>query len=246
MVDDACLDIVRAGDKDTFLATLFAPEAVQPHLMALHAFAIEVARIPLLVSEPQIGEIRLQWWADTLAAIATGDMQSHPVAKALSETVRLHTLPVAPLQSLIEARRFDLYADVLPDLTAVEAYFGETRSILFQLSCMILQPEMAVRAAAASGFAGVAFGLARSLIDPVRVQKFLPPGTTPEALAVLADRRLSEARAAMAGLPAALFPAFMPLAVTPLYLAAARAGKSTVAPWRRQWQIWKSARREKI
>ena len=53
MAEQSCLDMVRAGDKDMFLATLFAPEAAQPHLFALHAFAIEVARIPHLVSEAQ-------------------------------------------------------------------------------------------------------------------------------------------------------------------------------------------------
>ena len=39
-----CFDLVRSHDKDRFLATLFAPESQQPHLLALYAFSLEIAR----------------------------------------------------------------------------------------------------------------------------------------------------------------------------------------------------------
>jgi phytoene synthase len=242
--ENSCLSVVRAGDKDVFLATLFAPETAQPHLLALHAFSIEVARVPYLVSEPQIGEIRLQWWADTLAAIATGEAQSHPVAQSLADTVKLHNLPIASLQTLIEAHRFDLYADAMPDVTTLEFYFGETQSVLFQLASMILHPPSAAAAATASGLAGVAFGLARALLDPEISRRLLPVNATRENLLALAEKRLVEARDAISQLPIQLRPAFLPLSVASLYLAAAQAGKTSVPQWRRQWRIWRSARQE--
>ncbi len=83
----ACRETVRLGDKDHYLALLFAPEVLQPPLFALAAFTTELARIPSLVSESPIGEIRLQWWADTLAAMESGEGGSHPVAQAMAETV---------------------------------------------------------------------------------------------------------------------------------------------------------------
>lgn len=246
MAEQNCLDIVRAGDKDIFLATLFAPEIAQPHLFALHAFAVEVARIPRLVSEAQIGEIRLQWWADTLDAIAKGEAQSHPVAKALADAIQQHSLPIAPLLTLVEARRFDLYADAMPDVTAMEAYFGETQSVLFQLACLVLNPTAAPKAAMSAGFAGVAFGLSRALLAAETTAKILPTSTSREALLTLAETRFSEARAAISALTSDLLPAFLPLAIVPLNLAAAKCGAPSVSQWRKQWQLWRAARREVI
>lgn len=243
---DTAMEIVRAGDKDMFLATLFAPEVAQPHLFAVMALAVEVARIPQLVSDVQIGEIRLQWWADTLESIGNGETQSHPVAVALTETVKVHSLPLAPLQALVEARRFDLYADVMPDQTAVEAYFGEIQAVLFQLGCMILAPEVAPAAATASGLSGVGFGLARSLTQPDKVTKLTSPQQSREDLMVLAEKRLAEANDAVAGLPRQLFPAFLPLSIAGLYLNAAKQGRTNVPQWRRQWRLWRAARTETV
>ena len=42
----ACADLVRAGDPDRFAAAMLAPVAKRGPLMALHAFALEIARAP--------------------------------------------------------------------------------------------------------------------------------------------------------------------------------------------------------
>jgi 15-cis-phytoene synthase len=237
---ETCQDIVRSGDKDTFLSILFAPAETQPHLFALHAFVVEVARIPQLVSEPQIGEIRLQWWADTLTSISQGIAQDHPVAKALAETIAAHTLPIAPLAAHVEARRFDLYADKLPSLNDLEGHCGEIRSALFQLACTILDPVAAPQAAEASGLAGVAFEISRCMLSPA-AGKWVPEGSSVADVLELAERRRAEAALAIAKLPASLRPVFLPQALVPLYLNYARAGKFSVPQWRRQWRLWRAA-----
>src|SRR5471032_2107824 len=61
-----CEQLVRTGDKDRFLATLFAPEKYRRALFALYAFNLEVARVREIAREPMPGEVRLQWWADVL------------------------------------------------------------------------------------------------------------------------------------------------------------------------------------
>ena len=40
-----CENLVRAGDKDRWLASLFAPADPRAHLHALYAFNLEVARV---------------------------------------------------------------------------------------------------------------------------------------------------------------------------------------------------------
>ena len=239
-----CFELVRQADKDRFLAALFAPEAVQPHLMALYAFNIEVARIREMVSDPKLGEIRLAWWRDTIAGLFDGKPAEHPVAQALAPAIKAGSLPMQPFLGLIEGRQFDLYDDPMPTMGDLEGYLGETSSAIIQLAALILAGPQARTLAEAAGLAGVAYGLTgllRSLpVQRARGQCYVPKdflarqGLTPaewlsgrekQKTAVViselcdhAARRLGEARvAAGAGLGAAL-PAFLPASLTELYL----------------------------
>ncbi len=245
--DTYCRGLVRAHDKDRFLATLFAPEKAQPHLFALYAFNLEVARIRNLVSEPHIGLIRQQWWRDTLEGIYSGSVVDHPAAQALAHAIAAGRLPVAPLRDLVIAREFDLYADPMPDVTALEAYLGETSSALIQLAAMILDPTEARRTAEVAGLAGVAHGLALILGDPQRRVPFLPPGMDVPGGISHARKRLAEARALRPKLKPSVLPAFLPVSLTNLYLdriARAPDTPRSVTQLRRQITLWYYARRD--
>ena len=67
-----CEAQVRAGDRDRFLAALFAPAQHRAGLFALYAFNLEIARVREAARTPMAGEIRLQWWSDVLAGKARG------------------------------------------------------------------------------------------------------------------------------------------------------------------------------
>lgn len=245
--DSHCRDLVRAQDKDRFLATLFAPEPAQPHLFALYAFSLEVARIRSVVSEPNIGLIRQQWWHDTLDGIYGGAVVDHPVAAALAGAIAASKLPKEPLHNLITAREFDLYADPMPDVTALEAYLGETSSVLIQMAAMILDPASARQAAEAAGLAGVAHGLALILGDPARRTQFLPPSMDVKGAIAHARTRLAEARALQSKLNSSALPAFLPVSLTGLYLdriAGAPDRPLSVTQFRRQIALWYHARRD--
>src|SRR5215212_5904805 len=82
-----CEQVVHQADRDRFIADLFAPAACRPALFALQAFAIELARVRELAREPMPGEIRLQWWRDTLGGAGRGEIDAHPVAAALRDVV---------------------------------------------------------------------------------------------------------------------------------------------------------------
>ena len=155
-----CFDLVRAGDKDRFLASLFAPEEKRRHLHALYAFNIEISRIPELVSDTAVGEIRYQWWLDTLDAIYHGEEQQHPVAQCLALAIETGDLPKHALQNLVKAKIFDLYADPMLSMIDLEGYLGETSSALIQMASLILGREEALESAEVAGLAGVAYGLA--------------------------------------------------------------------------------------
>lgn len=61
---DQCGRDLQRLDPDRWLTTLFAPDASRPGLFALYAFNAEIARARESVSQPMIGQIRLQWWRE--------------------------------------------------------------------------------------------------------------------------------------------------------------------------------------
>lgn len=163
-----CLSALRETDKDRYLACLLAPEDKRGPLAALYAFNAEIARVRDAVHEPLPGEIRLQWWRDTLEGQlqgeGVGDAAANPLAAGLLRCVAEHHLPVAVLTDMIEARFFDLYDDPMPDRAALEGYAGETASALIQLAGLVLDPAGAARSATAAGHAGVAQAIAGILL----------------------------------------------------------------------------------
>jgi phytoene synthase len=243
-----CQDLVRQADKDRFLAALFAPDAARPRLLALYAFNIEIARVRESVSEPALGEIRLRWWHDTIAAIYRGETPDHPVGQELAEAIAAADLPMSPFINLIESRRFDLYDDPMPSLVDLEGYLGETSSALIQLAALILAGRAATASAEAAGLAGVAFGivgLLRALpVHRSRGQSYLPidmlerHGVAPAdvlaardvgafvpvllELCSLAEARLAEARRLIPTIPKEALTAFLTASLTDLYLAKLR------------------------
>jgi len=236
-------ELVRQGDPDRYISTLYAPENRRGALLALYAFALEVGSIRDRVREALAGEIRLQWWRDVIEAGGEAG-QGSPVAESLMKAVAAHDLPRQPLLDLIEARIFDLYNDPMPSRNDLEGYCGETASSIFQLAALILDQHAARSVADLAGHAGCAYaiaGIARSLPRQLaRGQCFIPldiltaVGTDAEALTERRDRQ-SAARAVSAFaalgrehaeafrrealfLPVALRPALLPAATAPAYL----------------------------
>ncbi len=175
---DHCEQLVRAGDKDRFLATLFAPQKYRRALHALYAFNLEAARVRELAREPMPGELRLQFWRDVLAGAGSGEAAAHPVAAALRDVVVRYRLPPAMLVDLIDARVFDLYDEPMATLADLERYAVRTSSALIDLAGRILCDGRDPGAGDLAGHAGIAYamtGVLRALpAHAARRQLFLP------------------------------------------------------------------------
>lgn len=241
-----CEALVRDGDPDRYYATLFAPAASRPHLFALYAFSLAIARVREAASNPMAGEIRLQWWRDALQGEARGDVKANPVAAALEEAIRVNRLGRQPFVDLIDARVFDLYEDPMPRVNDLEGYCGETASALFRLASLVIGAGSEPGGAGAAGHAGVAYGLTgllRALPWHARAgQVYLPTdvlsghGVTREDivhgrggpglrgacadLRALARRHLAAYEAARPTIVPAARVAFLPTALVGGYLAA--------------------------
>lgn len=252
---DPVAALVRSADFDRYAATLFAPAEARPHLLALYAFDIELARVPDLVSEPMPGELRLQWWRDALEEPERADAVAHPVMRALETAIVHGKLPRQALADLIDARTDDLYDDPVASVEQLEARLGATASVVLRLASLVLANGREPRGADVAGHGGVARGLVGMLrtlpLKPHRVQPLLPADrmaahgvtreqvlqrrTTPGVIALAAELRalakshLEKARAAYGPLDPVAAPAFLPLAETAADLN--RLGASPNAPF---------------
>jgi len=264
-----CEGLVRAADKDRFLSTLFAPAEHRNALLALYAFNLEIARVREVAREALAGEIRLQWWSDALEGRGGG----HPVAVALLATIARYQLPLEPFQTLLDARRFDLYDEPMRSLADLEAYAEGASAGLIALATRILADGIDIGALTRhSGLAHAIAGLlAAFAIHAARGQLFVPLDilsrhgatrehvagrqATPQLRAALAElraharRHLCEAQRLLAGAPAAALPALLPVALAgPTLARMERRGYEPftpveLAPWRRQLIIWRAAKR---
>ena len=169
-----CEALVRAADKDRFLATLFAPADKRGPLFALYAFNAEIASVRERAREPMPGEIRLQWWRDVINGERTGEAAANPIAAALIDTVARFSLPKPRLLDLIEAHAFDLYDDPMPTFDALEGYIRHTSATVFDLAAQICGGY----AEQASARAGMAYGITALLrsfaLHASRRQLFVP------------------------------------------------------------------------
>lgn len=270
-----CEAVVRALDKDRYLATLFVPAPARQHVFAVYAFNAEVASIRERTRQPLAGELRLQWWRDALAGSAAGDVSGNPVAAALLHTIESHGLSNVLLEQLVDARGFDLYDDPMPTLAAFEGYVRKTTSSLFAVVSSLLDAlsDASVHAAEHAGIAYGIVGLLRAFpLHASRGQIYLPlellersgaraedivsGRTTAElvealrGLRALARERLKTAREQLQVLESTAQATFLPLALVDAYLD--RMDRADYDPfrtpveipqWRRQWTLWRAARR---
>jgi phytoene synthase len=267
-----CAELVRTADRDRYLSALFAPAEHRAALHALYAFNVEVARVREVAREPLPGEIRLQWWSEVLRGERAGEAGANPVASALLTVIERYRLASAKLTALIDARRFDLYDDPMARLADLEAYASKTSSALIALAaCVVASVEGEVTEPVANP-AGIAYaiaGLIRAFpLHAARQQLYVPlellerHGIEPQdifagrssqnlrdvfvELQDIARRHLVAAHQQMATLPSAALPAFLPIALVRALLdrLARRDPFAPVelAPWRRQWLIWRAAR----
>jgi len=185
--DEYCLAQVRKGDRDRYLALLFAPASARSALAAIAAFNLELARATSEITESMLGLVRLQWWREAVEEIRGGGaVRRHQVAEALAAATRAHGLSTDWMLAMIASREEELESDGAPTQAAFDARADATAANLVRLSLQAvgLDPEeTALSAASASvGRAYATVGCARSvLLDARRRRIRLPAELLAEA-----------------------------------------------------------------
>lgn len=133
-----CGEMVRRYDPDRFLLSLFVPPDRRESLWALYAFNHEIAKTREVVTETQLGLIRLQWWRDALTGIFEKDIVlEHEVLKPLAEAIKAYDLPQNLFEDLIYGREFDLEDRSPVGMEGVCNYADFTTTPLVKLSLLI-------------------------------------------------------------------------------------------------------------
>ncbi|MGB0507806.1 MAG: phytoene/squalene synthase family protein [Pikeienuella sp.] len=122
--------LAQQGDPDRFKAAICASESARERMFAVIALNVEIAKIPVTVSEPLLGEIRLQWWIDAVEDLCDGKaVRDQEIVAALSGDVRDKDL----LLALINARRFDIHDLPMQSDQALDDYLTDTGGAIAQL-----------------------------------------------------------------------------------------------------------------
>jgi NADH dehydrogenase [ubiquinone] 1 alpha subcomplex assembly factor 6 len=231
--------LVRRHDRDRFQTALFAPVARREALFALYAFNYEIARVRESITEPMLGQMRLQWWRENIAAaFERAPARHHPVVEALAAAIRDLALSREHFDRMIDAREADLANEPPATLAALEDY-GEvtsTRLVYLALEALEVRDPIADEAAYHIGIAYALAGLLRAMPFHARAgRSFIPAElvshtglaeqdycarrTTPTLraataeIAAVASRHLAAARIHNGKVPRSALPALLPAVI---------------------------------
>ncbi len=239
-----CFDLVKNHDQDSYLSTLLAPTKKRRHLFAIYAFQVEIENCISQVSQAPIGEIRLQWWIDTLDILFSGRDANHPVARELSFAISECDLPKHLFTNLIFKRRDDLYPQPIKTNQELYDYCAATNGAIIDLSLRTLIGYEALELETVIKSCGLALGVCTILNEfPVHLSRkrcMVPLELLQQAnlteqavflkqppqelmlefvkLRHLATQQLSHARLEQTKISKQALPAFYPSSLVDLYL----------------------------
>ncbi|KIW36861.1 uncharacterized protein PV06_10976 [Exophiala oligosperma] len=134
-----CQNLVRNYDSPSYTLAHFVPPHMLPAYFAIRAFNIELARIPDVVSMPQIGAMRMQFWRDTINKTFELTPPMEPVAILLASYLNQgYKLNKSWFQRIISARDRKLTHPGFTSMTELESYAESTYSTLLYLSLSAL------------------------------------------------------------------------------------------------------------
>lgn len=180
----------RQYDHDRWLTALFAPSHLRENLFSLIAFNTEISRIRETVSEPMIGDIRLQWWREAIESLGKGKPRAHPVIDALSKVQTQFPLNFSLMQEMIDARSKDLDAAPIEDDAGLIAYADGTGGGMQRLMLSIVAPDYTPlddEAALQAGRCFALVGIIRAIPFHAQNDLLLLPQSRLVALGLTAD-----------------------------------------------------------
>ncbi|GJE98318.1 squalene/phytoene synthase family protein [Phanerochaete sordida] len=158
-----CRDLVRKRDYEAHLVSQFFPHEYRDAFYALRAFYIELATVQESVSNPIIGNMRMQFWKDALKGFADGRPPKHPIALALYEASGQFNLPMYHLKRMVEARDAELQTPTHLTIDSLTAHAESTSSTFLYLLLSMLNQSSSHDFSHAASHVGVSQTIATLL-----------------------------------------------------------------------------------
>jgi phytoene synthase len=133
----------RKYDFDRFLCSIFSPDEKRKGLFAILAFNVEISKTREMVSDGLLGEIRLQWWRDTIELIYSNSKSIHTdfsVVVELNSAIKKFNLSRTLFDQLIDARSRDLFDSSFEDESKLYEYMHGTSATICMLFLEVLCP----------------------------------------------------------------------------------------------------------
>ena len=135
-------DALKQADPDRYRAALMADSQGRKDLLVLYAFHYELAKVPEVTSEPMLGQIRYEWWRESIDEIYSGRaVRRHEISTPLGEMLIRTEVPRFWVDQLIDGRARDLDPQPFENIQSARDYSRLTSGQLMQIAVKVLGGE---------------------------------------------------------------------------------------------------------
>ena len=107
-----CADFVYFNDKDRFTSLMFLKSFEREKIFPLYAFYLEICKIPWIIKEEGLAEIKMMWWYEKISQFNLNPKKTdHPILDPLLKVIKENKLPIEKFLKIIETRKFDIYKE---------------------------------------------------------------------------------------------------------------------------------------
>ncbi|XP_023931837.1 NADH dehydrogenase (ubiquinone) complex I, assembly factor 6 [Lingula anatina] len=126
--ENYCVDLVRKHDYENFLCTLLLPESYRSAAFAIRAFNVEIAQVRDVVTDKKVGQMRMQFWKDSIERVFQGNPPESPICLQLARELETKKFSKAWFKRIIEKRDAQLSDQGFKSIAELEEYAENTVS----------------------------------------------------------------------------------------------------------------------
>ncbi|KAJ1922318.1 NADH dehydrogenase (ubiquinone) complex I, assembly factor 6 [Mycoemilia scoparia] len=128
-----CQELVRKGDHDNYLCSLFSPQPVRELVWTIRALNLELSRIGDVVSQEAVGRMRYEFWKNAIDGAFKGQPPQLPVARALADVHSRFRLSKMWIRRLLKTREEYFLKSKFDTIKDLEQYGENTVASLIHL-----------------------------------------------------------------------------------------------------------------
>lgn len=138
---DSCYQKVAPEGSAFYSSLIKLPEAKKDAVVIVAAFYAEIAECMIGCQEPQMAQIKFQWWRRDVAKLHLGQPE-HPTTRLLQQVVKTYSLPPQDFIDIIDQTEVLLHHPTFATLNDVNHHIQQTAGLREYLMARILESEV--------------------------------------------------------------------------------------------------------